>query len=187
MKIHTRTLLILGATIFIMIFVMNLSAQYFVLSSYGLVEKHASETSIGRVTSQIDFETEKLGNSVRDWAVWDRSYTFMDDRNPDFIKTDIEPTASYESLGINGILLYDTEGKPVVTHWYDNTKMVKTSVPENLLSYFASHPAFLNGTEDRTLGGIILLPEGPVLISLHPILPSTGEGYPWHAYHGPSL
>ena len=178
MKIHTRTLLILGATIFIMIFAMNAFAQYFILSSYGLVEKQASETSIDRVTSQIDFETEKLGNSVRDWAVWDRSYSFMDDRNPDFITTDIEPTASYESLGINGILLYDTEGKPVVAHWYDNKKMVKTPVPENLLSYFANHPAILNGTEDRTLGGIILLPEGPVLIAMHPILPSIGEGTP---------
>ena len=75
-KIHTRTLLILGATIFILIFAMNAFAQFFILSSYGLVEQQASETNIGRVTSQIDFETEKLGNGVRDWAVWDDTYEF---------------------------------------------------------------------------------------------------------------
>lgn len=37
MKIHTRTLLILGATIFILIFAMNAFAQYFIPSSYSLV------------------------------------------------------------------------------------------------------------------------------------------------------
>jgi signal transduction histidine kinase len=36
-KIHTRTLLILGATIFILIFAMNAFAQYFIPSSYSLV------------------------------------------------------------------------------------------------------------------------------------------------------
>ena len=179
MKIHTRTLLILGATIFILIFAMNAFAQYFVLSSYTLVEKQESRTNVERVTNQIDFESEKLGNSVRDWAVWDRSYTFMSDRNPDFISTDIEPSASYESLGINGILLYDTTGKPVVAHWYDQKNRIKSNVPESLLVFFSLHPEyFLNGTKDTHRQGIILLPEGPVLVSLHPILPSIGEGTP---------
>jgi signal transduction histidine kinase len=36
-KIHTRTLLILGATIFILIFAMNTFVQYFIPSSYSLV------------------------------------------------------------------------------------------------------------------------------------------------------
>ena len=37
MKIHTRTLLILGATIFIMIFALNAFVEYFIPSSYSLV------------------------------------------------------------------------------------------------------------------------------------------------------
>ncbi len=177
MKIHTRTLLILGATIFIMIFAMNIFAQYFILSSYAQVEQNEAETNIGRVTSQIDFEKEKLGSSVRDWAVRDDTYLFIDDVNPKYIASSIEPVAAYESLGINGIFFYNISRQPVVADWYDDKKKIKTGVPENLLTYFASHPEFfLNDTEDNLRGGFVLLPEGPILIAMHPILPSSAEG-----------
>jgi sensor domain CHASE-containing protein/nitrogen-specific signal transduction histidine kinase len=155
---------------------MNFFAQYFILSSYGMVEKQASETNIGRVTSQLDFETEKLGNGVRDWAVWDDTYEFMDNFNIGFYTSSLEPVASYESLGINGILFYNTSRQPVVAEWYDDKQGKKARVPENLLAYFARHPEILTVTEDRVKGGIILLPEGPYLIAYHPILTSEAEG-----------
>ncbi len=176
MKIHTRTLLILGVTVFVLIFGMNVLAQYFILSSHAGSEREASLTDVQRVIDQIEHEQSELSNSARDWAVWDGSYQYIQDRQETFYRSTIEPVSSYESLRINGLFYYDTSGNQVAGKWYDLQNKTDAEVPPDLLVFFTNNPhLFLNGTgSGRT--GFVLLPQGPVLVSLHPILPSSGTG-----------
>jgi len=177
MKIQVRTLLILGITICIMIVAMTLIAQFFTLSSYQQIEQGVSATDVNRVTDQLSFETMQLSNSARDWAIWDQPYQFMDDHNPSFIASDIEPGATYKNLQINGILLYDTGGNPVITEWYDPQLGTVTRVPQSLIVYIDNNRALLpDGKQQVERSGLITLPEGPMLVSMHTILPSNDEG-----------
>ncbi len=177
MKIHTRTLLILGITVFILIFAMNFLAQFFILSSYAQIEQGESATDVQRVVDQIHVEETGLSENVRDWAVWDDGYRFMEDHNNDFRISTIEPASSYESHQINGILYYDTSGQLVIGRWYDLQNKTITAVPQNLLSYVSAHPRILlNGTGTDGQEGLILLSGEPELVSTHTILPSSGAG-----------
>ncbi len=64
MKIHTRTLLILGATVFVLIFAMNFLAQFFILSSYAQIEQDDSVTDVQRVVDQIHREQSELAKDT---------------------------------------------------------------------------------------------------------------------------
>ncbi len=177
MKIHTRTLLILGITVFILIFAMNFLAQFFILSSYARIEQEESATDVQRVVDQIHVEEMGLAENARDWAVWDDSYQFMEDHNDAFRTSTIEPASSYESLQINGILYYDTSGRLVIGRWYDLQNKTITAVPQDLLSYVSDHPRMLlNGTGKDEQEGLILISGEPELVAVHTILPSSGTG-----------
>ncbi len=177
LKIHTRTLLILGATVFILIFAMNFLAQFFVLSSYAQLEQSESFVNLERVNSQIEFEKESLGEKTRDWAVWDDTYQFMADRNPPYAASNLDPPSSYQSLQIYGIMYYDIAGNYFDGRFFSQQNQTNEEVPVSLRDYFARHPVFVNrSSADTTNSGFILLPEGPYLVAMCPILPSCGEG-----------
>ncbi|MFA5331568.1 MAG: CHASE4 domain-containing protein [Methanoregula sp.] len=177
MKIQTRTLIILGITVFVLVFALNLISQFFILASYQNVEEDNSVADINRVTSQISFETIELSRSVRDSSIWNRSYEFMETRNEDFLENDILPVATYENLQINGILLFDSNRNLVAGQWYDLHNRTRQEIPRSLLLYFQDNPAVLaNGSVDGEKTGFIQLPEGAVLVSMHTILPGTGTG-----------
>ena len=177
MKIHTRTLIILGISVCILVFAISLLSQFFILSTYAQLEQTEAAVNVERVTSQIDFELEKLGQSSRDWAVWDDTYTFMEDKNSGYSRSILDPETSYESLQINGVLYYDLNGKYFDGRWYNLQNQTMDEVPRSLREYFTVHPGVLmkSWTGDG-IRGFILLPEGPCMVSLHPVLMSSGEG-----------
>jgi signal transduction histidine kinase len=176
-KIHTRTILILGATVFILIFAMNLLAQFFILSSYAQIEREESVTDVQRVLDQIRDKESTLAKSASDWAVWNDSYFFMENRNDEYRQVNIEPITSYESLHINGLLYYDTSGDLVIAKWYDLQNRTATNVPPDMLAFFSKNRHLLqNRTLNREQSGLVLTSAGPVLVCLYPILPNDGTG-----------
>ena len=177
MKIHTRTLLILGATIFILIFAMVFLAQFFILSSYAQLEQAEASVNVERVSDQIAFERENLQAKILDWAIWDDTYGFMADRNPEYIRSNFGQTSAYEGLQINGILYYDITGNYYDGRWYNLRNHTMTEIPTALREYFTMHPDLVTGTPaNEGKAGFILLPDGPYLVALHPVLRSNGEG-----------
>jgi len=178
LKIHTRTLLILGATVFILIFAMNFLAQFFVLSSYAQLEQSEALVNLERVNSQIEFEKESLCDKTRDWAVWDDTYQFMINHNSLYAASNLDPPSSYQSLQIYGIMYYDNAGNYFDGRFFSQQNQTREEVPGNLRDYFARHPDFVNSSAaDTTNSGFILLPEGPYLVAMCPILPSSGDGF----------
>lgn len=177
MKIHTRTLIIICTTVLILILAMLFLAQFFILTSYAQIEQKESAVNVGRVTNQIQFEEENLGETTRDWAVWDDTYAFIVDRNSNYTNSNLDYAASYESLQANGILYYSISGNYVYGRWYDLRKKTETDVPQGILDYFSCHPDLLTNTPgDDGKQGFILQSERPYMVSMHPILMSSGEG-----------
>lgn len=170
-------MIITGTTVLVLIVGMILLAQYFILSSYAQMEQKESFITVERVTSQVKFEEEKLGESTRDWAVWDDTYAFLADRNPTYISSNLDYAASYESLQINGVLFFNNSGDYVYGRWYDLQKKTESGVPQGIPDYFLNHPGLLiNSTANGGTQGFILQPEGLYMVSLNPVLMSNGEG-----------
>jgi sensor domain CHASE-containing protein len=169
-------MIIIGTTVLVLILAMLFLAQFFILTSYAQIEQKESFINVERVTSQIGFEEEKLGETTRDWAEWDDTYSFIVDRNPDYLKSNLESSTFYEIFQINGVLYYNNSGNYVVGRWYNLQINTGTEVPGGLINYFSSRPGLLTNVSPEGAQGFVLLPEGPYMVSLHPVLPSNGEG-----------
>lgn len=175
MKIQTRTVLIIGATVFSLILILAAVAQFFVLSSYTQVEQQASATNIELVTGQLESDIENLGESIHTQAVSDATYRFVQDKDPAYIQSVIESPAFKENLQINGVLFFNTSGDLVYSYWFDANNQ-SFPLSQETISYFSHNRIILPGPNGlKRKQGIILLPQGPVIIAEHMILRASGE------------
>jgi signal transduction histidine kinase len=175
-KIHTRTLVILGATIFSLIIILAIVAHFFVLSSYAQVEQQESATNVALATDQIQSETGDLGESIHSWAVSDSTYRFVQDKNSDYIRSVLDPSAFHEGLGIDGVLYYNTTGDLVYSRGFEGQDQKTGTIVPELASYVDNHRDVLpNASGVKRKQGFILLPHGPVIVAMHAILPVSGS------------
>lgn len=178
MKASTRTQAILAATVFFFVVTLFVVANGFIQSTYIQIELRQSDANTQLVTEQIRYEIEQLGTKARDWAVWDDTYTFMEDRNNRYRENVIGAPATYESLQLNGLILYDAEGRIVAAQGYDLVNRTLTPLPEDTTAIIGKTISSLSNTRGgKKKQGIIILPDGPALVGMHAILQTNGMGY----------
>ena len=85
-----------------------------------LEDKYIIE-NVERTKKEIFKEIEVLNTIVMDWAVWDNSYQFMIDKNPEYIKANLSED-TLNNLKINIMLFIDNKGNLVHGEGYDIQK-----------------------------------------------------------------
>ena len=117
-----------------------------------------------------------LDTIVMDWAVWDNSYQFMIDKNPEYIKANLSED-TLNNLKINIMLFIDNKGNLVHGEGYDIQKKESVPIDEALLKYIKDHSLLQNNDVKYRKSGIITLNgKDLILLSICPILTSAGEG-----------
>ncbi|MEM2997179.1 MAG: CHASE4 domain-containing protein, partial [Candidatus Bathyarchaeia archaeon] len=100
-----------------------------------------------------------------DWASWDDTYNFIEDKNRDYIDSNLVDS-TFINLRLNVILYYDSDGKLVFGKAYDYENRKEVSLPRSLLEHLAPNSLLLShGEPGSEVKGLIILPEAPLLIS----------------------
>ncbi|MBT8763417.1 response regulator [Desulfohalobiaceae bacterium Ax17] len=153
----------------------NYALQHFViLPKFSSLELNQAKKDISRVTDAIRREIHHVAQVASDWAQWDDTYHFVQDRNEAYIKSNLEEQGLYESTGINLIYICKLNGEVVWGKIYvpDQGLITLREFPETFLdkNYLKS------GKSKNGLEGIVLTSKGPMLIGSRPIVKSSGEG-----------
>ena len=140
-----------------------------------LEDKYIIE-NVERTKKEIFKEIEVLDTIVMDWAVWDNSYQFMIDKNPEYIKANLSED-TLNNLKINIMLFIDNKGNLVHGEGYDLQKKESVPIDEALLKYIKDHSLLQNSDVKYRKSGIVTLNgKDLILLSICPILTSAGEG-----------
>ena len=82
---------------------------------YGYVET-AQRNQVDRdfeiVETIIENEKENLNSILMDWAYWDDTYNFINNRNPEYVKSNLNEE-SLENLSLNMMLFVNQSGEVV--------------------------------------------------------------------------
>jgi len=170
---------LLLSVIFVLFFAStNYGLQRFViLPSFVELEQKEADTQLQRVMDAIQREVEHLSLLATDWSTWDDTYQYVQDKNTDYLESNLTLDTLSVNSGINLLFIYDHKkhfvwggvydialGGPV---FLDEFPMGK--IPENI--NLLSHAVL-----DSSQSGIINSSAGPILIASNPILTSRGEG-----------
>jgi PAS domain S-box-containing protein len=176
MTLRRKTILIIGATLIGLLLILFAVSQGILLSSFSRLEVKDTSKNVERALGALSDETSSLVTMTRDWAVWDDTYNFIENGNNEYIEAN--PTdAEFEALRVNVMLFINSSGQIVYSEAFDLEQEQEVPVPQSLLGHISPESIILQHSNTESgVSGIILLPEGPLLIAAQPILTSQGDG-----------
>lgn len=174
--LRKKTIIIIGVTLICLILLLYASSQIILIGSFAKLEQQDTQKNIERARDALFDDIMRLDSVVGDWAPWDDTYNFIQNGNEEYIESNFGAT-TFANLKVNYMLFYNTSGHLVYGAGVDIESEEKIPLPELFQHDLSPDDILLNHSsiESRT-SGLIILPEGPLLISSHPIMTSERKG-----------
>ncbi|MBN1763178.1 MAG: histidine kinase, partial [Methanomicrobia archaeon] len=89
MTLQKKVLITIGAAIVFMVVVLFAISQIFILSSFIELEEEHTRQNVEQVTNALAGEISHIDTITFDWAAWDDTYAFIEDRNEEYIASNL--------------------------------------------------------------------------------------------------
>jgi adenylate cyclase len=176
MKLRYKIVLCVCGSLLILMAALFMVWQFMVLDRFSEVEEKYVEENVERAVSSVDQDVASVATGTSDWAVWDDTYYFAEDGNQDYIDSNFQ-VSSFVSLRMSVIVVLDESGQIVHGAAYDPDSEEMVPVPSGFEDHLSGNSPLIQHTDtDPGTAGMVLLPEGPLLVAARPILNSQGEG-----------
>jgi two-component system, NtrC family, sensor kinase len=176
MTLRQKTLLIIGVMLLCLLMALYISLSTIWLNGFAQIESQLTRQNVERLTEALANDLKELDRTVRDWAGWDDTYTFVADVNDRYIQENITE-ATFTNLRLNIMLFINTANQMTYGKAFDLQQKVLTSVPKSLKQYLTANPQVLQyDALNSSRTGIVTLPEGSLLVAAQPILKSDRTG-----------
>lgn len=176
MRLRNRTLSIIGLTLAGLIVILYGTSRVILLGGFARLEEHDVRRNVGRALSALSDRLASLGAVVEDWATWDDTYDFMEDKSTKYIASNLGDL-TFSNLGLNVMLYIDTSGRIVFGKGFDLNEGKAIPIPRGLQEYIVPNGLTqFRSNATGTATGIAVLPEGPMLLAARPILTTKGKG-----------
>ncbi len=176
LTLRRRTLLIIGVTLVSLNAAIYAVASTLLLGSSNRAEEQDTRQVMKGVLNVFNQNLEQFNANFADWSSWDDAAKFIQDGNSEFIRTNlIDPQLSM--LQVNVILFIDRSGNVVFGTGFDLQQGQKIPIPQGVKQHIATSDRLLrHATPQSTATGILMLPEGAMMVASRPIVNSEGTG-----------
>ncbi len=174
MPLQKKTLLISGLVYSCLIFVLYALGRLILLNGFIKLEDKMVRQDVERVLNVIADELTGLDQVAHDWASWDDTYSFIIDHNEAYLKSNLL-LKTFQDLDLNLMVFIDSGGKVILNKAYDPGKIAIFPLVSLNPSLVKDSP-LLKVTETSSVTGILMLPEGLMLLASRAILTSEGQG-----------
>ena len=176
MKLYQKTLLTIGITLTSLFGVLYATTSSILVNGFTQLEKREVRQNVQRVQNAYSNYLNEFNSLNYQWAAWDETYAFIQNGNPDYIKRNLRP-ADFQTLNINLILYLNASGNLVYGRGFNLKQRQFKPVPKGFLPTLRSKMNLRQQPNNMSrFSGIVLLPEGPLVLSALPILTGQGKG-----------
>jgi sensor domain CHASE-containing protein/anti-anti-sigma regulatory factor len=173
--LRNRTLLQIAILLVGLIIVLTLPLRTFFLASFLTIEQQSMAVDLERVQHAFAAAQETLIKDLTAWSSWNETYDYIENPNQAFINAYISP-AMFQSNNVAIMMFFQNSGQLVFSQ-YRASEQGQQPVPSELLATLAANPQFIRMTAiTERHSGIVLIPNGALLVAATPILDSNGEG-----------
>jgi len=176
MKLRKKTLIIVLSTLLLLLAILFVTSGMLLLEGFAAVEKKDTIRNVKRAFDAFNESVNFLTIKAADWAKWDDTYTFIENKNSNYISSNLTDETLIE-LKVNLMLFLDNSGSVVFNRYADPVTNTVQSVDTTLLNLFLSDTFFTKlESENHIHSGFVMLPSGLMAIVSRPILTSEGKG-----------
>jgi len=172
MDLRRKTLVIYGVSILCILVTFWAITQLIVLGSFVALEEQTTTQNLNRFMSALEEDRSGLETSVRAWAPRDDTYTFMRDRNTNYIETNFG-NETLLNRRINFVVFVNTTGQVFFARAFDLQRGEEVALPPAVSDMVTGNPALraFNQTTNSTTA-IMVLSDGPVMVASAPVTTS---------------
>jgi len=176
MSLRIKTLFIIGAVLAGLVLILYLITQTILVRSFAALEEQNTREHVERALTALNDQIATLSATNLDYAFWDDTYQFIVDRNQDYIDANLD-NVFLANLGLNLEAFITPEGEIAYIKVIDLESGEDRPIPDGLTPYISAGSPFLDHTDlTGSVAGIVLVDEGPMLMSSRAILTSDIEG-----------
>jgi len=148
------------------------------ISSKGIneIEEQYANDNLMRAENVLKNQIRNLDRTCKDWAHWDDTYNFIQNRNQDYISSNLN-LGTMKNLNLNFIILINSDGNIVHKMTFDSQNDVEMPIPPEFNDYLSKNVnELISAANEKEVMGLLFLDEKTLIISVNPILKSTSEG-----------
>lgn len=175
MTLRQKTLLIIGVTLVSLVGVLYSASSTILLRGFSHIEQQETRENVKRVQEALANDLAQLNITTRDWAEWDETYAFIENRNKAYINTYLNDN-NIASIKLNLMLYVHSSGRIVYGKGFDLAHQKSIPISQNLKKYLFDRSLLRQLSQGSSLTGLVMLPEGPILIAARPVLKTDGSG-----------
>lgn len=176
MTLRWRTLLLLGAALAGLVLAIHLSVQDLTWRSIYEMEDTSVSSNLARVEHALLREIQDMEAVTADYSQWNDTYNFVENQNTAFLNNNLADS-TFVNLHLNVMAFYDNRGQLVFGKGYDLQEQNETPYPQSLNQMLIDRGVLMRSGEERwRFGGVMTLPEGPILVCCTPIITSEMQG-----------
>lgn len=168
-----RKFLLASLLFYILMFAsLHLIVRDVLIGGFSEVESREAVQSLGTARNLIESRQADLLSKIKDWSIWDDTYEFIVDHNPEYIRSNLSPNV-LPDLQLSAMVFVNSSGHIVYARTYDLDQGKPTDISSSFREFIRPESPLLG---ERPFAGIIPLPEGLMLVASHKIVRSDGSG-----------
>jgi len=176
MGLRRKLLLIIGLILAILMVLLYFVASAILMNSFSRLEERIVRQDVDRALRILDTELVDLNRSLHDWASWDETYAFIESGHPGYIAENLDNTA-FANLRLNVMAFVRYPDQVLYSQGFDPQSGRPAEIPPSFFAYLAPGSPLLDlPATDSRVTGILVLPEGPLLVAAQPVLTNQYEG-----------
>lgn len=176
MTVRTKALLGTCLSVIGLLAIMYGVVRLILLDNALNLEDRQVRQNVTRATNALADKIATLDSKVSDYAAWDDACAYVKEPAQEFIDSNFSDSG-YTRLRINFALIARPGRQIVFQKGYDIDEEKPLEVPASLVKALTADPVLLEHKDSGdSHKGVLMLPEGPLLIVSQPILTTNGDG-----------
>ena len=179
MTVRRKTLLIVTIMCLGAVIAVYAASRSFLLGGFIKLEQTNGHEDVQRVLNALDQDFAAMDRFTYDRASTNETYNGMSAQAPELLHwlMGTDATGTTQTQRFNFIFLIDTSGHIIASRGYDPVVKRVIDIPESLKTHIsATDPLIHSAATNGKITGVLLLPEGPLLVVSRPIIRPNTEG-----------
>lgn len=177
MTLRIKTLLTVSLILVALVVFLYVFSQTRLMDSYEDLERDSVTRNVQRAINAIEDETENLENNTLDYARWDDTYAFVQTGDLEYVRLNLfEET--FTGQRVNLMIFVNAAGEVVFSKALDlSPDRAVIGAPPALINALIQNPQLVpQASPTSSARGLLVLPQGPMIVAAAPILTSEGKG-----------
>lgn len=175
MKLHKTSAIIIGLTSLGLVGLLVLAGFVILRASFSNLERGIVAENVERARQGLLNVINRIDSLALDWASWDDSYAFINDRNLHFIESNLNDQTLINQR-LNVVIFFDAKGQIAYSKYFDPMSGELSALPPGYGEALGADALYASGAAPAAFKGLVVLPEGILLLSGRPILTSENKG-----------